>query len=88
MPNSINAAKRHRQSLVARQRNREARSRIRTQVKKFELALKSEEIELAKSLFADFVKYVDTAVGKKLYHRNNAARKKSRLYSRLQLSVK
>lgn len=83
MPNSNNAAKRHRQNLKRRMHNRAIRSRVRTSVKAFEAALRNKDSEDAKKRFDEFVKLIDTAAGKGLYHRNTAARKKSRLHKQL-----
>jgi len=43
----------------------------------------SKEKATAETQYAEVVKLIDTASGKGLYHRNTAARKKSRLYKKL-----
>lgn len=83
MPNSNDAAKRHRQNLKRRTHNRSIRSRVRTSIKAFETAVDSKDKAVAETAYAEFVKLMDTAAGKGLYHRNTAARKKSRLHKRL-----
>lgn len=83
MPNSIDAAKRQRQSLKRRVHNRAVRSRVRTSVKAFEAAVEKKDKAAAAAGYAEFVKLIDTAAGKGLYHKNTAARKKSRLHKRL-----
>ena len=83
MPNSNDAAKRHRQSVKRRIHNRAIRSRVRTSIKSFESAVNSKDKAAAEVKFAEFVKLIDTAAGKGLYHKNTAARKKSRMYKRL-----
>lgn len=83
MPNSNDAAKRHRQNLKRRVHNRSIRSKVRTSIKAFEVAVAGNDKAKASSCFADFVKLMDTAAGKGLYHQNTAARKKSRLHKRL-----
>ena len=83
MPNTKDAAKRHRQNIKRRIRNRSIRSRVRTSIKAFESAVEGKDRTSAEHRFADFVKLIDTAAGKGLYHRNTAARKKSRLHKRL-----
>ncbi|MDC7234844.1 MAG: 30S ribosomal protein S20 [Spirochaetales bacterium] len=80
MPNSLNAAKRHRQNLKARAHNRTIRSTVRTSIKAFEAAVEAKDKAKAEVTYAQFVKLIDTAAGKGLYHKNMAARKKSRLY--------
>lgn len=84
MPNSNNAAKRHRQNLKRRVHNRSIRSSVRTSIKTFEAAVLEKQEEKAKNLYAECVKNLDTASRKGLYHRNTAARKKSRMHRRLE----
>lgn len=83
MPNSKDSAKRHKQSLKRRIHNRSMRSQVRTSVKTFEVAVAGKDKAVAESAYAEFVKLIDTASGKGLYHRNTAARKKSRMHKRL-----
>ncbi len=83
MPNSNDAAKRHRQNLKRRTHNRAIRSRVRTSIKAFEIAIEKKDKAIAETSYAEFVKLIDTATGKGLYHNNNAARKKARLHKRL-----
>ncbi|MCG8452843.1 MAG: 30S ribosomal protein S20 [Spirochaetales bacterium] len=83
MPNSNDAAKRHRQSLKRRTHNRAIRSRVRTSIKAFEAAVAGKDKTVATTAYAEFVKLIDTAAGKGLYHSNTAARKKSRLHKKL-----
>lgn len=83
MPNSNDAAKRHRQNLKRRTHNRGIRSRVRTSIKAFDIAVDKKDKTVAESSYAEFVKLIDTAAGKGLYHSNTAARKKSRLHKKL-----
>jgi small subunit ribosomal protein S20 len=80
VPNSNDAAKRHRQSLKARVHNRSIKSTVRTSIKSFEVAVKNNNKSEAEACYARFIKLIDTAAGKGLYHKNTAARKKSRLH--------
>lgn len=73
------AAKRHRQSLRRRLRNRIAVSEVRTCVKSFISAVDSKNKEDAENAFRLVVKKIDTAAGKGIFHINTVARKKSRL---------
>ena len=73
------AAKRHRQSLRRRMRNRMAVSEVRTSVKSFMSAVDAKNKEEAEKAFRLVVKKIDTAAGKGILHRNTVARKKSRL---------
>ncbi len=83
MPNSNDAAKRHRQNLKRRTHNRAIRSRVRSSIKAFDMAVDGKDKTGAQTHYAEFVKLIDTAAGKGLYHRNTAARKKSRLHKKL-----
>lgn len=73
------AAKRHRQSLRRRLRNRVAVSEVRTSVKSFVTAVGSNNKDEAEKALRLVVKKIDTAAGKGIFHRNTVARKKSRL---------
>lgn len=81
------AEKRHRQSLKARLRNRSAKTRIKTSVKSFETAVKSGDQTTSVEKYKEMVKLMDTAAGKKIFHKNTVARKKSRM-SKLLKSLK
>ena len=87
MSNSLDAKKRHRQSLVRRERNRSTRSRVRSCIRAVETALVAGEKESAEKKFRLFAKAIDTATRKKVYHPNTAARKKSRLNKKIRLLV-
>ena len=73
------AAKRHRQSLRRRLRNRTAKSEVRTCIKSFTSAIGSNNKTEAEEAYRVVVKKMDTAAGKGIYHKNTVARKKSRL---------
>lgn len=83
MPNSNDAAKRHRQNLKRRTHNRAIKSHVRSSIRAFDTAVEKKDKAVAESQYAEVIKLIDTAAGKGLYHRNSAARKKSRLYKRL-----
>ena len=74
------AKKRQRQNLAHRLRNREYKSAVRTAKNKFLLALKAEDKNLAGEKLQVYMKTIDTAQGKGVFHKNTAARKKSRLH--------
>ncbi len=80
MPNSTNAAKRHRQNITRRLRNKTIKSTVRTCIKAFEVSVKKHDKEAAEVNYKKFVKLIDTATGKGVFHKNTAARKKSRLH--------
>ncbi len=77
------AAKRNRQNVKRNLRNKMAKSTVHTAKRKFFTAVKANDNDLAKSEFSKLVKLIDTAAGKKIYHKNTAARKKSRLHKML-----
>ena len=79
MASHESALKAHRQSLKRRTRNREHRSRYRTQVKKIRQALESGDAAAAKALLLPTVKILDRSVKHGVIHANTAARTKSRL---------
>lgn len=77
------AAKRFRQSEKRRLRNKAVRSQIRTSTKKVLDAVEKKDSATAETEFRAFVKLVDTAAQKGVYHKNTAGRKKSRMASRV-----
>ena len=64
-------------------RNRKIRSATRTQVGKAVNALQEGEAQDAELLVVQAVRALDKAATKGIIHRNNAARRKSRLMSKL-----
>ena len=79
MPVQSSAAKRHKQSEVRRIRNRMAKSQIRSSNKRFLIAVKNNETEAAGKELKTFIKLLDTATSKGVFHSNTTARKKSRM---------
>lgn len=77
------AEKRQRQNQKRRMRNRIVRSTVRTTQKKFLQALKNGNIEDAQKAFSETEKLIDTAARKGVYHKNAAARTKSRMQKKL-----
>lgn len=77
------AEKRQRQNLKRRIRNRAVRSTVRNAQKRFELALKNRKVEEAQEAFSSTEKLIDTAARKGVFHKNTAARTKSRMQKRL-----
>ena len=66
-----------------RQRNRFVRTTARTLVGKARQAISGGDREAASGAVADAVRQLDRAAGKGVIHRNNAARRKSRLMAAL-----
>jgi small subunit ribosomal protein S20 len=75
--------KRNRQNEKRRIRNRIVRGRARTFVAKARTAIQSENSESAQTVVAEAISALDRAVAKGVIHKNNAARRKSRLMKRL-----
>ncbi|MFP4643712.1 MAG: 30S ribosomal protein S20 [Spirochaetales bacterium] len=77
------AQKRHEQSEKRRVRNRSVRSEVRTGIRKFKSAIAANDAEAAEQQLAKITKLIDAGAGKGVYHRNTAARTKSRLNRKL-----
>jgi small subunit ribosomal protein S20 len=64
-------------------RNRALRSKVRSGVRSFLEAVDSNDKAAAESRLQSVTKLIDTAAGKGVYHKNTAARTKSRLRKKL-----
>ena len=83
MPNIKSAIKRVKTNDKRRMLNASQKSALRTAVKAADVALANNEVETAKAAVANASKKLDKAVTKGLVHKNAAARKKSRLATKL-----
>jgi small subunit ribosomal protein S20 len=79
MPNSASARKSMRKAAVRRERNRSARSALRTVIKKARLAAAGNDPAAAAEAIKVASKKLDQSAAKHLIHKNAAARLKSRL---------
>ena len=79
MPSERSARVVERKSL----RNRPIRTATRTYVKKAQDAIGTGDVEAAVESTNHAIKFLDKAATKGIIHRNNAARRKSRLMARL-----
>ena len=79
MPTSKSAKKNVRQDAVLRMRNRDKKSALRTQIKKFVVAVKKNELEKAEKNLSLATKKLDKIAAKNIIHKKTASRKKSRL---------
>ncbi len=79
LANTKSARKRIRTNERNRQINRPYRSSSRTLVKRAELAIAAGDKDEANKAVHSALAMLDRAQGKKVIHRNNAARRKSRL---------
>jgi small subunit ribosomal protein S20 len=78
MANKKSARKRAVKSLELKQKNRAARSRMRTAVKTVRQAIDAGS-DKAETLLAQAISVIDTTAQKGIVHRNTAARTKARL---------
>ncbi len=83
MPNIKSAKKRVLVSKVNNERNKIAKSVLKSSLKKFDAAVAEGNQEQADSAYKAAVKTIDKAVSTGIIHKNNAARKKSSLTLKL-----
>ncbi|MFP5259785.1 MAG: 30S ribosomal protein S20 [Acidobacteriota bacterium] len=79
MANHKSAIKRHRQSLLARARNRAVKTRVRNVIKAVRSALVGGDVAAAEAALLTATKVLDKAATKKIIHWKAAARNISRL---------
>ena len=83
MANSPQAKKRARQNDNARKHNASLRSMVRTYLKKVVAAIEAGDAETAKTAYTQAVPVLDRVADKGLFHKNKAARYKSRLNAQI-----
>jgi small subunit ribosomal protein S20 len=83
MANSAGSRKRARQAVKRNKNNSQIRAKVRTFVKKVAYAVAAGDKKEADSGFEAMQKNLDQAVSKGLIHKNQAARKKSRLKAKI-----
>ena len=83
MANSAGSRKRARQAVKRNKHNSQIRAKVRTFLKKVAYAIAAGDKKEAESSFEAMQKNVDQAVSKGLIHKNQAARKKSRLSTQI-----
>lgn len=83
MANIKSAIKRNKQNEKRRIRNRYYVGRARTYVKKARLAIEDGEVQDARQATLQAISALDKAAEKGIIHKNNAARRKSRLMKHL-----
>ncbi len=86
MANSISSKKRIRQNTTRRAQNVARKSEIKTQIRKFEDALRADDVATAEAEYRKVTKILDQASCTSTMHKNTAARKKSRLAAKLNAS--
>ncbi len=82
-PRLASGRKRARQDVKLNAHNSSLRSRYRTAVKKVEKAVAAGDKALATTLFAQMQSIVDSIADKGIFHKNKAARDKSRLSAKV-----
>ena len=80
---TLSAAKRQRQNDKRRVHNRAAKSTVRTAQRRFEAAVKEQNTERAEEAFYRASSLLDSAARKGIFHKNTAARTKSRMQKKL-----
>ncbi|MFQ6036120.1 MAG: 30S ribosomal protein S20 [Sedimentisphaerales bacterium] len=83
MAHSLSAKKRVRQNAKRRVINRARKSRVKTQIKYFEAALSSGDVEAAAEQYRLVARRLDQTAATSAMHKRTAARKKSRLAQKL-----
>lgn len=79
MPNIKQQEKRMRLAARERLQNRRYKSAIRTLFKRLQTTVEEHDRERTQQLFTELTSKIDKAVSKGALHKNNAARKKSRV---------
>ncbi len=83
MASHESAVKAHRQNIIRRDANRQYRSRLRGALRDIRSAIDSGDPAKVKDALRETISLVDKMAGKKVIHRNAAARYKSRLARRV-----
>ena len=83
MANSEQARKRARQAVKNRAHNASLRTALRTAGKKVLKAVEAGDKAAAQTVYRDSVKVMDRIADKGVYHKNKAARHKSRLSAKI-----
>jgi small subunit ribosomal protein S20 len=85
---NLSAEKRARQAEKKNARNRAVKSKVKGTIKAVETSLKSKDTDAAATALRDAVRAITSASSKGIIHRNNAARKISRLTKRANAALK
>lgn len=82
MANSKSSKKRIRVAERRRERNKPFRTEARTFVKKAEVAIAAGDVAVAEAATLEAVSVLDRVAAKDVIHKNNSARRKSRLMAK------
>jgi small subunit ribosomal protein S20 len=77
---NLSAEKSDRQGEKRNLRNKMIKSRAKTLIKDFAALVEENKKDDAQKMLAEVSSFLDKAVSKGIYHRNTAARKKSRMH--------
>ena len=83
MAQSLQSKKRVRQNAKRKIINRARKSQVKTQIKHFQQALETGDVQAASEQYRLVVKKLDKTAAKSTMHKRTAARKKSRLAKQL-----
>lgn len=83
MANIKSQIKRNRQNETARARNKAVRSKLKTEVRRFNEVATSGDKDAATAAYRDAARELDKAATKGIVHRNTAANRKSGMAKRL-----
>tara|TARA_B110000977_G_scaffold189370_1_gene258757 strand:- start:79 stop:339 length:261 start_codon:yes stop_codon:yes gene_type:complete len=83
MANSAGSKKRARQAVKRNKHNSQIRAKVRTFIKKVSYAIEAGDKKEATTGFTEMQKNIDQSVSKGLMHKNQAARKKSRIIAQI-----
>ncbi|NPV52763.1 MAG: 30S ribosomal protein S20 [Firmicutes bacterium] len=83
MPNIKSAGKRVRVTKVKTARNTAIKSSVKTAIKRYEVSLSGGDTQAAQEMLRKAVSAIDKAAAKGVIHKNQAARRKSRLAKKL-----
>ncbi len=83
MAHSLSAKKRVKQNAKSRTINRGRKSQIKTQIKHFDSAIRSGDVEAASEQYRLVAQKLDKSAATSTMHKRTAARKKSRLAKQL-----
>ena len=83
MANIKSQIKRNKQNEKAHQRNKAAKSSLRTSVRKFREAAEGGDLEAAETALRAATRQLDKAASKGVIHKNQAANRKSAIAKRL-----
>lgn len=83
MPNHRSAEKSVRNSERRRIINRNRKGMLKSSIKNVLMAVEEKDVEKAEETFRSAISVIDKMVVKGLIHKNNAARKKSRLWHKV-----